>query len=414
MNGAAEMNENTRNEFPALRRFKAYLNTASIGLPPNSTVNHLVELINEIKYNPDMEDYFAKLVGNARYEVSKLINAHVDEIAFSIQTTDCLKKAIAGLRPDDDTVIYSLDLEFPSVSSIVESICRHVRCKYVILELIDEDKEIEQKFEEAMSKNTYKKNIILVSSVNWITGTRIKVRELADIAHIYNGLLIIDGVQHVGALKLDVRKDDVDVLCCGGEKWLLTPYLGAGLMYVKHDLLSQLELPPYGILNREEPHYGWSFYWPDQDKDPWILPNVSKNAIKYEWGGGLPYLSICALHKSIEFINKLGIESIENHLMKLRELLTHFLIDNGYYIISPVKDPDRASSIITFRTGLGKEMDNRIVEYLKNKGVMVSYRGARGIGGIRISPHLYNTKEDIDVFFEELKSVLKKDSKVFS
>lgn len=385
--------------FPALSRFRAYLDTASVGLVPRSTVDLLSRVSDMVSSEPNLAEYFGELSAGVRREVAKLINAEPYEIAFTVQTTECLKKALLMLNPSNNATIVSIDLEFPTVSSVATSFCERTGCGVVVSDCGGACAE------EDIGKNLGKgggKDVVLASSVNWVTGWKLDLRELAKIAHESGAHLVVDGIQHVGALSLDVRRDDVDVLCVGGEKWLLTPYFGIGFMYVRRELLERLELPPYGIRNREEPAHGWGSYWQDPDKDPWSLPPVSRSASRYEWGGGLPFIPIAALGEGVRLINSFGIESVESHVRRLRRNLVDGLSEVGFGVYGADAGAERHSGIVLVQTGLDRSDEMGIVGKLRERRVAVSYRGARGIGGIRVSPHLYNAKEDVSTFVEEL------------
>lgn len=403
------MNRSIRERFPALEVYKAYLNTASLGLIPKDTVSLLNKVLAELILEPDLEDYLDGLKEGARREIGKLINAKNYEIGFSVQTTECLKKAITMLDPDETTGIVALDLEFPTVTSIVESMCRAKKCKPIVVEL-SSGGDVESLVGRAVKENQPKRLIIVVSSVNWITGVKLKLKELSEIARENNGFLVVDGVQHVGALKLDVKGEGVDVLCSGGEKWLLTPCIGAGFMYVREELIGSLELPPYGILNRSEPESKWSYYWSDPHKDLWVLPEVARDAVKYEWGGGPAYFPVVALGESIKLINSIGIEAVEGHLMRLRKEIVDRALGQGYTVLSPTSSSERYSSIVLVSTGRGISFDMKLARTLRSTKYMVSYRGAKGLGGIRISPHLYNTLDDVEAFFDEFNRLVKSEA----
>jgi cysteine desulfurase/selenocysteine lyase len=396
-----ELNKSIRLLFPALGNYKAYLNTASTGLMPSTTVEFIHRLVSEASINTDLDEYLNEIKSNAKREISKLINAKPSEIAFMVQTTECVKKALLMSNPDNKTAIISVDIEFPTVTSSIESICEFRNCKQLVLNTNFEEN-LEDEIEEAIKNSVFSKYIVLISSVNWITGFKLDIKEVSRIVHEHGGILIVDGVQHVGALSIDVRKEDADVLCCGGEKWILTPYYGIGFMYIKEELISKLDLPPYGIQNRKEPEYKWSNYWPDPSKDPWHLPEVSITADKYEWGGGSPFIPIAALWKSVELINNIEVKSIQNHVLKLRSILVERLLEKGFSIMSSLENANRFSPILLFATGRGLKKDMDLVKTLRSKRVMVSYRGAKGLGGIRVSPHLYNTVEDIELLMSEV------------
>lgn len=392
--------------FPSLSRFRAYLDTASVGLVPKNTVDFLSSAAVRISSEPSLVEFFGELSASARSELAKLVGADRSEIAFTVQTTECLKKALMMLRPSSGARVVSIDLEFPTVSSVAVSACEEVGCEVAVSECGGMCSE--EDLAKSLRKGSGRGGVVLVSSVNWITGWRLDLRELAEKVHEQGAYLVVDGVQHVGALSLDVKREEVDVLCAGGEKWLLTPYFGIGFMYVRRELMEQLELPPYGIRNREEPARGWGNYWQDPEKDPWSLPSVAKNASKYEWGGGVPYLSIAALGEGAKLINSLGIESVESHIKQLRGDLVNKLLEAGFKVYGADEGAERHSGIVLAQTDLSASDEIGVVRQLREKGVAVSYRGARGVRGVRVSPHLYNTGVDISVFIEELAQATRK------
>jgi selenocysteine lyase/cysteine desulfurase len=75
----------------------------------------------------------------------------------------------------------------------------------------------------------------------------------------------------------------------------------------------------------------------------------------------------------------------------------------GYKVLGYVEDEDKWSSITTISTGKGYVREMEAVRIMREEGMQVSYRGSSGIGGIRISPHIYNDEADIEVLFSKLK-----------
>ncbi|MEM2005583.1 MAG: aminotransferase class V-fold PLP-dependent enzyme [Zestosphaera sp.] len=389
-----------RDSFPAISRFKAYLNTASVGLMPSSVRRLLNDLLDAAAQESGVEELLEDYVARGRRELARLVGAEPREIAFTVQTTEGLKSLLRSLRLGNGDAVVGFDLDFPTITSILESLCRVRGCGIRIVGGggVHRAEDLRRVMDGSV-------RAVVMSSVQWVSGWRMNLREAADIAHEHGALLIVDGVQHVGALRVDVRKDGVDALCVGGEKWMLNPYVGSGFMYVRAELLEDLDPYPYGILNREEPEGGWGSYWPDPDKNVWALPPVSKHALKFEWGGGKPYMLIAALYEAARFINNVGIESIEEHVMSLKKYLHDALLGEGYEIYGYSEDRRHWSGITLVKTGLSKREEREAVRALGGKGVAVSHRGASGISGIRVSTHLYNTKEDVDTLLEELKKL---------
>ncbi len=393
--------ENLRELFPALSRFRAYLDTASTGLMPSTVHKALTNILDILVNNPYAEgDLISSYVTRARSELASLIGVDSDEIAFTIRTTEGLKNFLRSLRVGPGDTVIGVDMDFPSVTSLLDSLCRVRGCRVRIVD--GRGIYTTEMFRKALDSTV---KVVVLSSVQWISGWRIDLRELSNLVHEYGALLAVDGVQHVGALSLDVRSEGVDVLCVGGEKWMLNPYLGTGFMYVKRDLLDVLDPYPYGITNRETPETGWDSYWVDPDKDLWKLPPIARNAQRFEWGGGMNFF-VVALYEVARILNSIGIRDIENRVLELRKYLCDKLFSEGLSVYGYTDNRKHWSGITLVRTGLDPSREQNIVKTLREGGVAVSYRGALGISGIRVSTHFYNSREDVDVFVEELRKVL--------
>lgn len=392
--------EDVRKLFPALNKFRAYLDTASTGLIPSTIHRALVNALDALASDPHAEELIDSYTSRARSELAGLIGASADEIAFTVRTTEGLKNTLRSLRVGSGDTLVGVDMDFPTVTSLVDSFCRVRGCRVRIVggRGVYTTEELRKVLDGTVKA-------VVLSSVQWVSGWKVDLKELSEAVHEYGALLVVDGVQHVGALSLDVRSEGVDVLCVGGEKWMLNPYIGTGFMYVKRELLDVLDPYPYGIRNREVPEGGWGAYWADPDKDLWKLPPIARSAQKFEWGGGLSLFAV-ALYEAARTINSFGIRNIESKVLELRKYLCDKLLSEGFSVYGYTDDRKHWSGITLIRTGLNPSREREVVKVLKDRGIAVSYRGALGISGIRASTHFYNSKEDVEVFVEELKKVL--------
>lgn len=394
------MNNKWMEEFPALKKYRIYLNTAGTGLLPKKTAREIEEFTEKTLRN-NWENMENELVKPARKEICKLINCSEDEVSFSVQTTDGLKRILLALNPKPGMNIVGVDLEFPSISMGVKTLCRNFGCKVKIIRHRNGVYYISD-FEKAIDENTL---AVAISSVQWINGTMINLKEISRIAHEKGALVIVDGIQHVGAVKLDVKETDIDAMAVGGEKWLLTSNIGSGFIYVKREIMDRLNPPIYGLLNFEEPYGGWGEWWPLKEKDLWKPLRIARDVSKLDWGGGKPYILIAALKSCIEYINDLGIDWIDEHNKKLKHKILDEALSRGYEIVGFTEDKRLWSSITTISLGLKYEDELNLARKLREKKMMISYRGAAGIGGIRISPHLYNEKAEIETLMEEMEKI---------
>lgn len=393
--------EDIRELFPAISKFRAYLDTASVGLVPRTVHKALVDVLDVLASEPLIEELVDSYVSHARSEIANLINASPEEIAFTTRTTEGLKNVLRSMNVGPGDTVVAVDMDFPTVTSLVESLCRVRGCRVRVVK--GKGVYTTEDLRKAIDNDV---KLVVISSVQWISGWKVDLKELSNEVHNRGATIVVDGVQHVGALSLDVRAEGVDVLCVGGEKWMLNPYIGTGFMYIRRELLENLEPYPYGIRNRETPAGGWGAYWVDPNKGPWTLPPVAKNAQKFEWGGGLN-LFVVALLESARTINRLGVGSIENRVLELKNYLCDRLLSEGFTIYGYAENRKHWSGITLVKTGLSYDKEIELVESLREKKVVVSRRGALGVSGVRVSTHFYNSKEDIDIFIEELKRGVK-------
>lgn len=387
-----------KEQFPALERYKAYLNTAAQGLTPRRVLESLNRFIEKVGRDEWMEPS-KEIEKPAKIEISKLIGCKADEISFSIQTTDGFRRIINSIKPRVGGNIVGVDLEFPSISLAVKSLSERIGSELRIVKHRDGRYDISD-FEKAIDDKTF---AVIFSSVIWVNGFMIPVKDICEIAHEKGAIVIVDGIQHVGAVSMDVKKLGIDAMAVGGEKWLLNNVIGSGFIYVSEEIIEDLEPPAQTLLNYQEPEVGWSKWWTLIDKDPWKPLKKQKTASKLDWGGGKPYILIEALRSAVEYINSIGIESIEKHNRRLKKNIVERALEVGYKIIGYVENENSWSSITTISTGKGYDYEMKLVKEMRDEGIQVSYRGSTGIGGIRISPHIYNDEDDIEILFSKLE-----------
>jgi len=233
----------------------------------------------------------------------------------------------------------------------------------------------------------------LLSSVQWSNGFRCDLAKMSEIAHAHGALLVVDAAQHAGAVGLDVRETDVDVVTAGGHKWLNAPY-SAGFLYVRRSLLDRFRAPFDGYMNTLEPEVGWEDYFATPTITPirdWAFTETAK---KFEVGGTSNYPGAVELGASLKYLNDLGIDQAERHIVELTDHLVEGLERIGARIVTPLERKAR-SGIITFHLGRTEAEDANLRERLIEAGVLISVRYTSGVGGLRVSVHYFNDRDDV-------------------
>jgi selenocysteine lyase/cysteine desulfurase len=311
---------------------------------------------------------------------AKLIQAKPEEIAFVENTSIGLNIAANVLKYPHDSKIVTTDLEYPSV--VYPWLRKSLGVKVHYVKNVD-GKILLDDIEKAVDDKTV---AVAVSHVEYVNGFRHDLRALSEIAHEHGAYLIVDAIQSVGAMQIDVKKDDVDFLTTACYKWLLSPP-GAGYLYVSQELIEMFEPPFVGWASVKQEVFDTQDFW-----DIWNL-KLSETATRFEVGSP-SFISLAGAAEALKMILNFGIENIQKRILKLTDHLIDSAKSLGLTLQTP-EEPQCRSGIVNFAIDKSKE----VTESLKRKHIIVSARAH----GLRVSPHFYNTEQEIDKFIEEIK-----------
>lgn len=368
--------EKIREQFPVTKN-KVFLNHAGqspLSKPVADAVHKYVDDFSNfgttsIEWNDGGKPLFAKLVG-----------AKPEEIALVENTSVGLNIAANVLHYPQGSKVVTTDLEYPSVPYIWLRKKLGVKVRYV--------KNVNGKIllsdvEKAVDDETV---AVAVSHVEYFNGFRNDLRALSEIAHEHGACLIVDAIQSAGAVQIDVKRDDVDFLTAACYKWLLGPP-GAGYLYVKKGLIEKCEPPFVGWRSVKTEVFETIDFW-----DIWSL-RLSETASRFEVGSP-SFISLVGAAEALKILLGLGIESVERRILSLTDRLIEEIKALGLKLQTP-EEPQHRSGIVNFK------IDNpeKVVEKLRCKDIVVSARAH----GVRVSPHFYNTEEEIEKLIEEIK-----------
>ena len=371
--------DKVREMFPVTKT-RAFLNhaaTSPLPAPVKAAVQNYLEssLFHE-------EDHSAPNEGRNLF--AKLVNAEPDEIALIPNTTTGLNIAANTLKYLKGCNVVTTDLEFPTVVYpwLRREMKPNVEVRYV--KNVD-GKMLLDDFERMVD---YRTVAVVVSHVEYSNGFRNDLKALSEIAHEHGAVIIVDVCQSAGALCIDVRRDKADFLATSSYKWLLGPS-GAGFLYVQKDLITKSE--PFFV--------GYEGVTPEIFKTIELWNNRElkfvETAHRFETGG-LSSLSYVGASAAMKLILEVGIDEIEKRVIGLTGYLVERLKEEGFKLQTP--------NIVECRSGIVSFFVNDPrgkVEKLEQKGIIVSAR----MNGIRVSPHFYNTEEELDRLIKETKKL---------
>jgi selenocysteine lyase/cysteine desulfurase len=179
---------------------------------------------------------------------------------------------------------------------------------------------------------------------------------------------------------LNVIDDGVDVLCCGGFKWLLGAP-GTGFMYVKKDVQHLISPVIPGMWAAEISFTDLRFH----DDARRYETGTLADSLFYAWTGGL------------ELLLELGVDKIHARVLELTRYFIDGLSGKNVTIVSPVERTDERSAIVLISAG-DSEANRTLYKKLRSNNIVVSLRSEV----IRVSPNFFNTEADIDVLLKQL------------
>jgi len=370
--------EKIRAESPTLQK-KTFMNHASRG-PLHGITQKAIQEYTECWGEFNFEET-NKVFQDARGKFGKLINAAEDEIVFTRDVTSGSRLAANMIDYDakSNVVCYWNDYVAQVYQALFLKKTKNIEYRPVPDK---RNRVIAEEFASKIDKNT---KLVLLSHVQWLSGCRADIKEIAKIAHENEALIAVDSIQSTGALTNDVKNWNVDFLTCGTAKWLLGANQ-AGYFYMKKEHIDRFE-PPFAGYHGVDPGSHDQPYW--NVNDLVYVEDISK-FMDTNPSDFLFYVS----SKGMDIILEYGIKNVETRIIKLTDYLVQELEQLGdYEFISPLESEYR-SGVINIR--LPDNVD--IVKKLLNDNIIVSSR----YGGIRISPHFYNTEEDIDKLIAKL------------
>lgn len=355
-------------EFPATKNL-IYLNNAATGLVPKSAIialKNALELIESARY---WKIYYEK-IKEVKEKFATLIGASKEEIAIVENTSLGINLIANSLKYNSGSNIVLNDLEFPAnfypwAGKANLKILKN-KCGKVLI----------QDYEKVIDDHTI---IVPVSHVAYSNGFKQDLKALAEIAHRHNAFLLVDAIQSLGALEVNVKKDNIDFLVTGCQKWLLSPP-GTGFIYIKKGLINELKPQLIGWLSVEKP------------EEYKLKLQISKTATRFELGTP-NILGYFGVNESLKLILNIGVKNIERRVLMLTDSIVEKLKLRNLKFYTPLENEYR-SAIVNFKIKNAK----KLVKKLGKKSIIVACRNK----GIRVSPHFYNIEEELERFVKEL------------
>ena len=373
------MNSQLRALFPITNSFN-YLNHAAVSPPPNPTIAAVESQLRDVNANGSL--HYREWVATkerARQLVATMMGARPEQLAFMRNTSDGLSSVANGLRWESSDNLVTFSKEFPS------NVYPWLRLRDTLgIEIrVCEERNGRIDLNELINLIDGRTRVVALSHVQYASGFRADLERIGQAARRHDALLVIDLIQSLGVIPIDVDSELIDVASAAGHKWLLTPE-GIGLLYLSDRARERIQPTLVGWISVVDPEDYSNF---SQD---W-----NKGALAWE-SGTAPSSLFYGLEASLRLLTETGVARIEKYLEELTNYLCERLAKSAYEVVSS-RAPGEKSQIVCIRHS-GEVSPMSLYAHLRERHIVTAPRGDR----LRISPHLYNTAEEIDALVDAL------------
>jgi cysteine desulfurase / selenocysteine lyase len=369
-------------EFPLTDEL-IYLNHAAVAPWPKRTGDAVIKFAEQnTRYGSHFYLDWMKKEDELRCQLQALLNApSADDIALVKNTSEALSFVAYGLPWQAGDNIVSSNEEFPSNRLPWESLADQG------VEFRQADLTGAETPEDALfarvDNNT---RLLTISSIQFASGLRMDLERIGEFCKQRDILFCIDAIQSLGAVQFDVQAYHADFVMADGHKWMFGPE-GLGVFYTSPEARDKLKLTQYGWHMMKDTH--------NYENKPW---EVHPTARRFECGSP-NMLSIHALSASLSLLLETGMAAVEALVVERSEYLKEAIAKNDQLILLSQRKNRLKSGIVIFKH---QKIANEVLyKHLQKNGVVCALRG----GGIRFSPHFYNTFEDIDRAFAIINDI---------
>jgi cysteine desulfurase/selenocysteine lyase len=365
-----------RDQFPVTQEL-IYLNHAAVAPLCRRAAEAIRWLADDscqfgsLHYDKWMDSY-----AGLRRATARLINAAPEEIAIVKNTSEGIAMIAGGIdwKPGDRVVAFQE--EFPSnYYPWLRLENRGVKVSW--LSIYDPLEKIAEAIPGA--------RLLAISFVNYLSGYRVDLEAIGRLCHEHGCFYFVDAIQGMGVFPIDVEASYIDALAADGHKWMLGPE-GNGVLYVRRKWQDAIEPVEFGWTNPAN-------YADYSSRDM----TLRADAGRYECGT-LNTVGCFGQRASIEFLIEVGIENVAASVMARASQLEQGLRAKGYDVMIERTEAN-GSGIVCFRN---PAIDHRMmVGEMRHNRITAAPRQ----GWVRVSPHFYISKEDIEQVLRVLPEV---------
>jgi selenocysteine lyase/cysteine desulfurase len=371
-----------KRQFP-LDESVLYLNAANVCPASRGVLDRHLEYLRDFQSNPSFQNRlkYEPLAERARKKAASLLGVDADEIAFVRNTSEGSCTIVKGidLKPGDEVVLTA-----HNHPSNLDSWKIRARRDGIVVKAVPTPvpprtaQELIDSIAQAITPRT---RVVSVTHVTSTTGVQYPAKEIVEVARKAGAWMHLDGAQTLGAFDVNLRKIGCDSYAGSAHKWPMGP-LEAGVLYVKRERIPEV--------------------WPSIVTAGWS--DRLAGARKLEVFGQRDNPRLVALEAAFDFLTLIGMPNVEARMRALAQRAIRGLAELAGVKMKTSLDPRLSAGVVKFELrNLGVKPAYDLL-YSRHKMAIAST--AEGdASGLRISPHIYNTMEEVDRAIAAVKEI---------
>ncbi len=317
-----------------------------------------------------------------RKDIATLLGCSAEELALTNNATYGLQTGILGLDLPKGAEILTSSHDYPRTQTAIRQRERREGIVYVEAEMSAPPKSDDEVVSAVLAKVSSNTKLVVLCQISYLIGHVLPIRKIADALSAKGAPLFVDGAQAIGLMPEKIGDLGASLYTACLHKWMMAP-VGTGVFFVKKELMKSV--------------------WPLHPADA----SLDLDARKFEQWGTHPLAPILAIRESLEFHQALGQPLIAARLEFLRQRLVKALIGRDGVEFCSSLDASVCRGMVTIKFAKAEAIALASWLWTKHK-IHVTTAVRAGVSGIRISPHIFNTIEEMDRLAAVLLEVAEK------
>ncbi|MBV9482040.1 MAG: aminotransferase class V-fold PLP-dependent enzyme [Acidobacteria bacterium] len=373
-----------RSEFPILER-TTYLISNSLGAMPRGVYEALAGYAATwaTRGVRAWEERWWMLAAEVGDQIGALMNAPRGSVSTHQNVTTCqaVVASCFDFSGKRNRIVYS-DMNFPSVMYFWEA----QQKRGAKVHMVASEDGITVATERLLAAIDERTLLVPISHVLFRSAYINDARAIIEKAQRLGAMVVLDTFQSLGTIPVDVQDLNVDFVCGGVLKWLCGGP-GVAYLYVRPDLGKRLE-PTFT---------GWTAH---QDPFAFEVGPIRYTDTPYRFMNGTPHVpSLEACRPGLEIIAKVGVGSIREKSRRQTAKLIRLADRHGWRVNTP-RNPEQRGGTVS----IAMPDSQKVCRALLRRDILVDWRPN---AGLRISPHFYNTDEELEIAVEAVEEILR-------